>query len=394
MSRPLLDRPAFDPLLPLATYVLLATGTLLPLETMGGWAALYLLVVVVFTAAFLVRAEGGVIAQAMGATVCVLGPLFVLYLVSAARTWDMTITLRRIDGAVATSMVAIVGVAAYAARYGEQSFKAGFIRSALLILALTLVYKSVFGFFDRDGRFFINGPIVFGWLMGFCALTVLQGLIHGALRPSWLLGFVCFLLAAIWTQSKGPLLSIFVTALMLLLVNLGKRRAFSMLGFFVLFAAVLAASLPEEFIRRFLAVFRVLIGASDESDYGSVGYRQDAWRDAYQMFLDHPLWGVGVGNWQFFSGVGQIQYPHNMFLELGAETGLPGLVAMSVALGYIFWRSSGWGRTAVVYFCLCCSFSGDFSYFRFMVVIPLGLIVADAWSARGATTVIADNVRA
>jgi O-antigen ligase len=363
---------------------------LLPVEAMGGWAAMYLLVVVVFTTAFLVRADGGIVAQALGATVCVLGPIFVLYLISATRTWDMTITLRRIDGAVATSTVAIVLVAAYVSRYGEQAFRAGFIRGALLILALTLVYKSIFGFFDRDGRFFINGPIVFGWLMGFCALTVLQGLIHGVLRPAWLAVFACFLLAAIWTQSKGPLLSILITALMLLLVNSRRKRAFSMLGFFVLFACVLVVSLPEEFTRRFLAIFRVLIGATDESDYGSVGYRQDAWRDAYQMFMEHPLWGVGVGNWQFLSRVGEIQYPHNVFLELGAETGVPGLVAMLAALGYLFWRSAGWGRMATVYFCLCCSFSGDFSYFRFMVAIPLGLLVVDMWSRRrpgGAMTV-------
>jgi O-antigen ligase len=390
MTQPLLDRPVLDPLLPLATYVLLATGTLLPVEAMGGWAAMYLLVVVVFATAFLVRAEWGVVAQALGATVCVLGPIFVLYLISAARTWDMTITLRRIDGAVATTMVAVVLVAAYVARYGEQAFKAGFIRGALLILALTLVYKSIFGFFDRDGRFFINGPIVFGWLMGFCALTVLQGLIHGALRSVWLLGFACFLLAAIWTQSKGPLLSIFVTALFLLVVNLGKKRAVSMLGFFVLFACVLVVSLPEEFTRRFLAIFRVLLGATDESDYGSVGYRQDAWRDAYQMFMEHPLWGVGVGNWQFLSRVGEIQYPHNMFLEVGAEMGFPGISMMLATLGYLFLRSEGWGRLAVGYFCLCCSFSGDFSYFRFMVAIPLGLLVVDMWSRRrpgGAMTV-------
>ena len=59
-------------------------------------------------------------------------------------------------------------------------------------------------------------------------------------------------------------------------------------------------------------------------------------------------------------------------------------------LGYLFWRSAGWGRMATVYFCLCCSFSGDFSYFRFMVAIPLGLLVVDMWSRRrpgGAMTV-------
>lgn len=379
-----LDRPFVDPLLPLATYVLLATGTLLPVDTMGGWSVMYLLGVTVFVALFLARVDASVVSSAFGAIVCVLGPLFFVYLVSSARTWDLTITLRRLDGAVATCVLAVLLVAAYVARHGEQSFRSGFLKGALLILVLTLVYKAIFGFFDRDGRFFINGPIVFGWLMGFCALTVLHGILHGMLRWRWLVAFVCFLLAALWTQSKGPLIAIVLTALMVLLVNARKRRAYSMMGFFICFATGVIASLPEDFTRRFLAIFQVLLGTTDEGDYGSVGYRQDAWRDAVEMFLEHPLWGVGVGNWQFLSRVGEIQYPHNIFLELGAETGFPGLVAIVVSLAYLFWRSTGWGKISVVYFSLCCSFSGDFSYFRFMAAIPLGLIIAEAWRNDGA----------
>jgi O-antigen ligase len=382
-----LERPLVDPFLPLATYILLATGTLLPIEAMGGWSAMYLLAIAVFVALFFARVDSPVISNALGAVVCVLGPLFVIYIISAARTWDLTITLRRLDGAVATCILSAVLVAAYVGRYGEQAFRVGFLKGALLILAVTLVYKAIFGFFDRDGRFFINGPIVFGWLMGFCALTVLHGVIHGILRWHWLIAFACFLLAALWTQSKGPLISILITALMVLLVNSGKRRAYSMMGFVAGLSAVVIASLPEDFTRRFLAIFRVLLGAADEGDYGSVGYRQDAWHDAFQMFIEHPVWGVGVGNWQFLSPVGEIQYPHNVFLELGAETGIPGLVAMTAALGYLFWRSTGWGKMAVVYFSLCCSFSGDFSYFRFIAAIPLGLITAEAWRKRGADRV-------
>ena len=168
------ERPLVDPFLPLATYILLATGTLLPVEAMGGWSAMYLLAIAVFVALFFARVDSAVISNALGAVVCVLGPLFVIYIISAARTWDLTITLRRLDGAVATCILSAVLVAAYVGRYGEQAFRVGFLKGALLILAVPLVYKAIFGFFDRDGRFFINGKetsaytfrLDYFWMMG------------------------------------------------------------------------------------------------------------------------------------------------------------------------------------------------------------------------------------
>ncbi len=376
--------PFVGAVLPLAIYILLATGTIFPVEAAGSWAAIYFLVVAGLSTTFLARVQDGVVSNGLAAIICVLGPLCFIYLVSSVRALDEAATLRRLDGAIATCALSVLLVAAAVRNYGEPVFKVGFLRAALVILVLTLFYKAKYGFVDRDVRFFINGPIVFGWLMGFCALTVLHGVIHGMLRWRWLAVLSCFIIAALWTQSKGPLLAFGVTSALVLLWNLGRSRTYLVSGFFVGFAIAVMALIPEDFGSRFLTIARVFMGAADEGDYGSVGYRQEAWHDAVKMFLEHPLMGVGVSNWQFFSRVGELQYPHNVFLELGAETGLLGLLAMTGALGYLVLRSSGWGRITIVYFAICCSFSGDFSYFRFIVAIPLGLLVADVCRKRDA----------
>ena len=74
--------------------------------------------------------------------------------------------------------------------------------------------------------------------------------------------------------------------------------------------------------------------AFDESEE-----RADVWPEYVQMFRAHPWTGVGLSvGWQTNS-VGQ--EPHNLVLELLAETGLVGLAAFGALLGLILKRGRG-----------------------------------------------------
>jgi len=71
----------------------------------------------------------------------------------------------------------------------------------------------------------------------------------------------------------------------------------------------------------------------------SVAQRLIIWKDTLDLIRDHPLLGVGVGNWKIFyplyartvrvdpafSAEVQPTHTHNDFLEICAETGMPGL---------------------------------------------------------------------
>ena len=73
----------------------------------------------------------------------------------------------------------------------------------------------------------------------------------------------------------------------------------------------------------------------------NIDHRLDAWRSALLLIEEHPLLGVGPGNFQFYTAAVDNRPPtpddptvvHNSYLEVGAEVGLPALVLL---LAYLF----------------------------------------------------------
>lgn len=70
--------------------------------------------------------------------------------------------------------------------------------------------------------------------------------------------------------------------------------------------------------------------------------RADVWPEYIEMFLDHPIRGVGLGVGWLTNSI--LQEPHNLALELLAETGIIGLAAFLAVLVTI--ARSGSGRVA------------------------------------------------
>lgn len=84
----------------------------------------------------------------------------------------------------------------------------------------------------------------------------------------------------------------------------------------------------------------------------SLAGRQEAWQRAIYMIQDFPFTGIGIGT---FDRVADVLYPffligpdaniphaHNNLLEVGVDTGIPGLVAyvaLLVAFGVAAWRA-------------------------------------------------------
>ncbi len=64
--------------------------------------------------------------------------------------------------------------------------------------------------------------------------------------------------------------------------------------------------------------------------------RADVWPEYWELFIDNPVAGAGLGvGWQTTS-IGQ--EPHSLFLELAAELGLLGLAGFGFVL-WTIWRS-------------------------------------------------------
>lgn len=67
--------------------------------------------------------------------------------------------------------------------------------------------------------------------------------------------------------------------------------------------------------------------------------RLDYYQSAFNAFCQHPFFGLGLGGWPLFRGLGDISYhPHNIFLEIMSETGFVGLLLF---LSLIFFSIKG-----------------------------------------------------
>ncbi|HSL26905.1 MAG TPA: O-antigen ligase family protein, partial [Acidimicrobiia bacterium] len=91
----------------------------------------------------------------------------------------------------------------------------------------------------------------------------------------------------------------------------------------------------------FLADLTGLFEGSEafEDAFAESEQRADVWPEYWEMFQSDPLTGVGLGvGWETNTAR---QEPHNLLLELGAETGLIGVGAFAVLIGVIV--SSGAG---------------------------------------------------
>ena len=193
----------------------------------------------------------------------------------------------------------------------------------LVYLLAAVLYKVQNGFWDRQTLFLMNGPIVFGRLMGMAAILSLLFL-RGPLRLAM---FLLFTAAVFWSSSKGPLLAL---AIVLGLIMIANRRLvmLSVAGIVVSLVLLLVPELLFDLLRlldgtgRIAVIVESALSGSQLSDSHAVtfGARLDAFTQTIKLIIQHPM-GVGLGDWQAHTRQ-PVDYPHNFFLEVFAEMGL------------------------------------------------------------------------
>ena len=163
-----------------------------------------------------------------------------------------------------------------------------------------------------------------------------------SIRIAGLAGSLLMLLALLLTYSRAAWVMFLLQALFMLLVLLwsGRRshgRAILFGGLSLL--ALLGGLLLLPPVRDVLA--RVV----DFSGYSFQG-RLRFWEAAWQIFQDHPLTGIGLGNFAYVYPQYQQDHvyysvdPHSWPLQLACELGLGGLLAALLAIaGYFIWAT-------------------------------------------------------
>lgn len=175
------------------------------------------------------------------------------------------------------------------------------------------------------------------------------------LRAFGAVSAVMILIAIILTYSRGAMLSVIVMgAFSVVALRVDWRK--------IAIAAVVALAaltiMPRGVTERFITIEQIVPGAEEAlHPDSSFEERRLLVAAAWAMFADRPLTGVGPGNYaawyeeyaetigsisREYGAIDDLQYPHNLYLEWGAETGIAGLglFLAAVATFFVYTRRS------------------------------------------------------
>jgi O-antigen ligase len=249
---------------------------------------------------------------------------------------------------------------------------------------------------------FGGGPIVYARWVLTGALVVALSRLPLAIK---VVAVAVALLAALLAQSKGPVVFFALSLGFVALLHAVIQRRLLRAAGIVLAGAAFTAAAPR--IIEAIGLGGRLLTLFDPAELlqqtSSVA-RVDVLRVSAAMILDHPL-GVGLGNWgsaaeAYVISGRDLDYPHNVFVEVAAELGL--VVGLGLALWVALMAGSsarrvarlvmldpGAARLAVLvlalftFHLLCSLVSGDLSDARLMF-LTLGMLVASTMTSRTA----------
>jgi putative inorganic carbon (hco3(-)) transporter len=171
-------------------------------------------------------------------------------------------------------------------------------------------------------------PLMF-WLLGS----------RRALRPV-VLGMIGVVFAAtLLSLSRGTLVGLGAGMLFFLLTDRRRLRLTLLAGAVATIATIFVVhSNPERFQQALLFKQKVA--------HENVTTRFEAWGAAARLATDHPLLGIGPGNFQFYYnkltgtpvGTLTLTVAHNAFLDIGAELGLVAMCLLALYLLVAFAR--------------------------------------------------------
>lgn len=158
----------------------------------------------------------------------------------------------------------------------------------------------------------------------------------GSKRMWFGIAALLLVLADIATFSRGGLVALLLTGtgfLLVMMPHIVRRFGGAVIIGMSVFAIVLV--FPNPFSARLFSI----ASDTDASNSGRIAI----WREAVAIIKDHPLLGVGLGNYSLAikpsATYREPRYAHNLFLDTAAEIGLPVALFLTIALMLLVARS-------------------------------------------------------
>ncbi|HEY0160106.1 MAG TPA: O-antigen ligase family protein [Thermoanaerobaculia bacterium] len=163
---------------------------------------------------------------------------------------------------------------------------------------------------------------------------------RGRLRAAYFTAAVIVSAGTLATYSRGAMITlIFMAGLMAVAMRLPVRQAAAGALALLLIVPLLPTGMKE----RFLTIGTALPGGGEENEMvdTSVAKRRLLMQVSFKMFDDHPIGGIGAGNYaalydryapsigmshRDYTEPGSHEFPHGLYWELASENGILGLI--------------------------------------------------------------------
>ncbi len=157
-------------------------------------------------------------------------------------------------------------------------------------------------------------------------------------------GVLAVLIAFIWSGSRGGFLAMLAVVAFLLFRYTAMRLHWRLLTMALIIATGwLTAS------DRYWTQMATILQADNDYNRTELNGREKIWRRGIGYMLSHPVFGVGASNFGVAEGTISPQArlqergigvrwnaPHNSFIQVGAELGVPGLLLLLAVIGSAF----------------------------------------------------------
>lgn len=190
------------------------------------------------------------------------------------------------------------------------------------------------GVFSNPNDFAINIAINFPLALAFIFAS--KGILK---KLPWAIAMLFLLYGVIATYSRSGLIAMVICFFICIweFGIKGKRPQIIAAAIFVLIVAVGVGITTPRYVARISTLFTDA-DIQDSGDRGSLDARKELLMESIQVTLEHPLFGVGPGNFQAYTQSWHVT--HNTYTELSSETGLIGL-GLFLAIVVLTFRNLG-----------------------------------------------------
>ncbi|MCD6234361.1 MAG: O-antigen ligase family protein [Candidatus Marinimicrobia bacterium] len=198
------------------------------------------------------------------------------------------------------------------------------------LLILISLYVIFLGGADLSVRFDLMGRVNPIWIARALGMGILISIDWFYRYKSRWIHFLLLLYIgfSVWiiilSGSRGPMLGT-LAGIMIYIMYIRERTFWKRFGY-ILGALVLLGMivlvLPKDMLFNKFGSIRASL---------SIIQRFTLWEEAINQMMHHPLIGKGTGGYQIFSAYFG-KYPHNIFLEAGAEQGIPAMIVLTIFL--------------------------------------------------------------